>query len=310
MSKHNVNELVLNSFDFENSSLTTIQGGSLIWFLGKEVADILGYKNSRDALNKHIDEEDKKTLMYKDCREMRQANMIWNSNDYSNKTLINESGLYSLVLSSKMPNAKKFKHWVTSEVLPNLRQNGNYSIKGINNNITNFESLGKQIDQALQKYNDDLSMQLDNKMVQIQDDINIRLDEMMEDYQNYFAGLQGTLDSQNYLLANNQHISKDGDSINVPENWRGVSNDVIKHIANVSYGNSRWSGKVRKEIYDKMCSTAKIRIVRRLHEFQRKTNNDKATMVDMIASKREFIVLYLSEVRKLAIETNVWNGEY
>lgn len=89
------------------------------WFVGKDVADVLGYSNSRKALNDHVDAEDKNTVTIRDG--------ITRGNP--NQTVINESGLYSLVLSSKLPSAKKFKRWVTSEVLPALRKTGNYQIK-------------------------------------------------------------------------------------------------------------------------------------------------------------------------------------
>ena len=76
------------------------------WLVGKDVAEVLGYSNSRDALSNHVDEDDKSSVAIYDGRQNR------------NMTIINESALYSLVLSSKLPGAKKFKRWVTSEVLP------------------------------------------------------------------------------------------------------------------------------------------------------------------------------------------------
>ena len=88
------------------------------WFVGKDVAEILGYSNTRDALGKHVDDEDKATVAIHDGSQNR------------NQTVVNESGLYSLILLSKLPDAKIFKRWVTSEVLPALRKNGSYSIAG------------------------------------------------------------------------------------------------------------------------------------------------------------------------------------
>lgn len=87
------------------------------WFVGKDVAEILGYKNTKDALTKHVDDEDK------------LGSQIATSGQNRNMTIINESGLYCLVLSSKLPSAKKFKRWVTSEVLPALRKTGQYQVK-------------------------------------------------------------------------------------------------------------------------------------------------------------------------------------
>ncbi|MFI3327000.1 MAG: BRO family protein [Clostridia bacterium] len=84
------------------------------WFLGKNVADILGYKNTQKAIRDHVDNEDKLTERIVLSGQNREV------------TLINESGLYSLILSSKLPTAKRFKHWVTSEVLPSIRKHGAY----------------------------------------------------------------------------------------------------------------------------------------------------------------------------------------
>lgn len=85
------------------------------WFVAKDVTDILGYSNARDALARHVDEEDKNTVVFHD-----------GTPGNPNQTIINESGLYSLIMSSKLPAAKQFKRWVTSEVLPSIRKNGAY----------------------------------------------------------------------------------------------------------------------------------------------------------------------------------------
>lgn len=101
-----------NSPDF--GSIRIVVMGTEPWFVGKDVAEILGYSNTRDALAKHVDSEDKADVAIHDGRQNRYMSVI------------NESGLYSLVLSSKLPTAKKFKRWVTSEVLPSIRKNGGY----------------------------------------------------------------------------------------------------------------------------------------------------------------------------------------
>lgn len=84
------------------------------WLVGKDVAEVLGYKNTRKALLDHVDEEDK---------GVTKCNTLGGSQEM---TVINESGLYSLVLRSKLPGAKKFRRWVTSEVLPQIRKTGGY----------------------------------------------------------------------------------------------------------------------------------------------------------------------------------------
>lgn len=86
------------------------------WFVGKDVATVLGYTNPRDALSKHVDDEDKGVAK---CDTLGGK---------QNLSVVNESGLYSLIFGSKLPSAKKFKHWVTSEVLPTLRKTGKYEI--------------------------------------------------------------------------------------------------------------------------------------------------------------------------------------
>ena len=87
------------------------------WFVGNDVAHILGYGNPRQGIASHVEDDDK-GVQKLDTPSGKQ-----------NVTIINESGLYSLILSSKLPRAKEFKHWVTSEVLPSIRKTGNYTVK-------------------------------------------------------------------------------------------------------------------------------------------------------------------------------------
>ena len=94
--------------------IRTCQVNNQIMFVGKDVAQALGYSNTRDALRKHVESEDKGTVAIRDTAYETRV------------TLINESGLYALILSSKLPQAKAFKHWVTSEVLPQIRRTGGY----------------------------------------------------------------------------------------------------------------------------------------------------------------------------------------
>lgn len=99
------------------------------WFVGKDIATALGYENATKAIRDHVDNDDKK---------MGVQNVTPSITDSLGRkqypTLINESGLYSLVLSSKLPSAKKFKHWVTSEVLPTIRKTGKYEVPKITPN--------------------------------------------------------------------------------------------------------------------------------------------------------------------------------
>lgn len=102
---------------FENTEFGSVRGIEINgepWLVGKDVAKILGYSNTRDAISKHVDDEDK---------GVAKCDTLGGVQDL---TIINESGLYSLILSSKLPKAKRFKHWVTSEVLPTIRKTGGY----------------------------------------------------------------------------------------------------------------------------------------------------------------------------------------
>lgn len=84
------------------------------WFIGKDIADVLKYQNGSRDINRHVDELD------------RRKEMIHDGNQLKETIVINESGLYSLIFSSKLPKAKEFKRWVTSEVLPTIRKHGVY----------------------------------------------------------------------------------------------------------------------------------------------------------------------------------------
>jgi prophage antirepressor-like protein len=107
-----VNELQI--FNFKGSEVRTVTINNEPYFVGKDVADILGYQNPSRDINRHVDQEDRQNYQ--------------NGSLASNRgmTVINESGLYSLIIGSKLPDAKKFKRWVTSEVLPSIRKHGTY----------------------------------------------------------------------------------------------------------------------------------------------------------------------------------------
>ena len=107
-----MNELKNFSFEGRQIRALTIEGEP--YFVGKDVAEVLGYSNSRKAIADHVDSEDKGVTK---CYTLGGTQQI---------AIINESGLYSLILSSKLPDAKKFKRWVTSEVLPTIRKHGAY----------------------------------------------------------------------------------------------------------------------------------------------------------------------------------------
>lgn len=138
---------------FSNSdlgvNLTTILIDMEPWFIAKEVAATLGYVNTNQAINDNVDERDQKMLSYGDCKELfaniTDAETIENTDDSrgipqiprnnsininsNGMKFINESGLYDLVFASKRPEAKAFKRWVTSEVLPSIRKTGSYGLQ-------------------------------------------------------------------------------------------------------------------------------------------------------------------------------------
>lgn len=109
-----MNQLTIFSNE-EFGTIRAIERDGEPWFVGKDVADILGYSNSRKALSDHVDEEDKNTVTIRD-----------GISGNPNKTIINESGVYALIFGSKLPRAKEFKRWVTNKVLPSIRKHGVY----------------------------------------------------------------------------------------------------------------------------------------------------------------------------------------
>ena len=131
MAKKNVNALVAQVAahdDFGQFRFIKKDNGE-IWFVAVDICKILGYKNSRKAVSDHVEAEDKKSV---DLNSVTNRDGIrdavsdgWIKNEV---TIINESGLYSLIFGSQLPTAKKFKRWVTSEVLPSIRKHGFYAL--------------------------------------------------------------------------------------------------------------------------------------------------------------------------------------
>ena len=115
----------LQLFNFEGQKVRTLKIEDEPYFVGKDVAEILGYAEPRRAVIQHVDKEDRKSLGRKDWGDLC-PNLWTNPSDFTNKAVVNESGVYALIFGSKMPNARKFKRWVTSEVLPAIRKHGAY----------------------------------------------------------------------------------------------------------------------------------------------------------------------------------------
>lgn len=122
---------IFRSEEFGEVRTTVIDGEP--WFVGKDIAEVLGYVDPNKAIAMHVDEEDK--LNDKTASSLGQRGG-W---------FINESGLYSLILSSNMPNAKRFKKWVTSEVLPSIRKHGIYATDNVIDDILNNPDFGIEL---------------------------------------------------------------------------------------------------------------------------------------------------------------------
>lgn len=122
----------LLTFNFENRQVRTLKINEVPYFVGKDVAAILGYKSPTKAIQDHVDKEDRKSKIVKKSQFSQKSEIVkksqlsQNATGYVNVDLITESGVYSLIFGSKLPSAKRFKHWVTSEVLPAIRQHGAY----------------------------------------------------------------------------------------------------------------------------------------------------------------------------------------
>ena len=121
----------LQTFNFENQQVRILEIESEPYFVGKDVAEALGYELARKAILDHVDSEDKQLLSKNETFQNGTLENVPNRGII----IINESGLYSLILSSKLPKAKEFKRWVTSDILPSIRKTGSYSVQQENHAI-------------------------------------------------------------------------------------------------------------------------------------------------------------------------------
>lgn len=161
----------------EFGQVRTVEINGTPWLVGKDVAIALGYKNPSNAILKHVDDEDKRLEVLPQGADTQKRDVpsasagIVKHDTLSGATktaLINESGLYSLILSSKMPKAKAFKHWVTGEVLPALRKNGVYETVKAQQHIEQLEATNAQLNMAIQN--------VSNAKAELADIINLRND--------------------------------------------------------------------------------------------------------------------------------------
>lgn len=199
------------------------------WFVGKDITNALGYEKGRNAIQKYVDEDDALKWGITDSLGREQET-----------TIINESGLYSLIMSSKLPSAKQFKRWVTSEVLPELRKTGSYSVQ-------NFAGLSPETI-ALMKATEALVM-IEKK----QNELEFKVDNT------------------------NQRIDSISDLIVLsPKNWRTESEKIIMMIAEAR-GGTQYIAVTRKEIYNAMDQRLGKRLFDRLKRRRKRMRINGAT---------------------------------
>jgi len=145
----------LKIWNYEDSKVRTVEIDGEIWFVAKDVAEILGYAKPENAVATHVDDEDKTSTLIQGS----------GSNYKSKAIIINESGVYALIFGSKLPTAKKFKRWVTSEVLPSIRHTGSY---GIDNTLSPELQVLIQHERTMQEQQKQLDA-VQNKVEAIQD---------------------------------------------------------------------------------------------------------------------------------------------
>ena len=143
----------LQNFNFSGQDVRIITINDEPWFVGKDVADILGYSNSRKALSDHVDDEDK---------GVTKSDTLGGN---QNITIINESGLYSLILKSKKSEAKQFKRWVTSDVLPTIRKHGAYMTDKKAQDVLHGNGLADLLIQAGEQIK---SLEFDKQQLQVE----------------------------------------------------------------------------------------------------------------------------------------------
>jgi len=164
---------IIKTFNFNNQSLSVYGTIEKPLFRGRDVAIMLGYARPEDAVRAHVFDEDK-------CTTVKHGGGF--------RTLINESGMYALIFGSKLEQARDFKHWITSEVLPSIRKNGQYELrpKYIRKNhelyITNEASLQKEIIDFLRKYEKKYHLKITTPLGELQDTSEKRIESYKMGY--------------------------------------------------------------------------------------------------------------------------------
>lgn len=202
----------------EFGQVRTVEINGTPWLVGKDVAVALGYKNPGKAIIAHVDEEDKRLVVLPQRADTQNRDVPQetdsqngNASPASKTALINESGLYSLILSSKMPKAKAFKHWVTSEVLPAIHKTGAYESFQAKQHIEQLEATNTRLNAAIQAVSSAKQqlaevIDLRGEFIKLRDDRKARFIQAKADYgkmcdslrqaENLVQRAQATLDSR------------------------------------------------------------------------------------------------------------------
>lgn len=233
---------------FENEEfgkVRTIEIDGEPWFSAKDVAEVLGYSNPRDAVARHVDEEDKGVVNHDTLGGVQKINII------------NESGLYALTFSSKLPNAKKFKHWVTSEVIPQIRKTGTY------NGVVDRSKLSPELQMMYMLADSQAKIEIEQKK---QAEQIAKLEERQETIKEAFEPIK--------------------------ENWR---HEIQQKINRIQKATGRQHNLLRTEIYSTLESRAGCDLETRLNNKRNRMRRDGNTVTAI--NKTNYIDVIAEDVR-------------
>ena len=270
----------LQNFDFNNLLVRTVIIENEPWFVGKDVAEILGYSNTKDALLKHVDAEDK------------QGSQFTTSGQKRVMTIVNESGLYNLIIGAAKQGknqeirekAQRFKRWITQEVLPQIRKTGSYQSK------PDISTLSPEL-------------QILNQMTTALTNTAIKQERQKEELQavkNYVGTVGKSVDNIAEIVALNT------------SDWRKQSQAIIRKIA-YKLGAGTAYQEIGKQIYEEVERTARCSLKTRLTNMRKtmalegasKSYRDKKNYLDVIEKDPKLIDIYMHTVKQFAIKYQV-----
>lgn len=251
---------IFNSPEF--GAIRTIEKDGEPWFVGKDIAVALGYEKPTDAVRKHIDVED------------RGISKMETPSGAQETTIINESGLYSLVLSSKLPGAKQFKRWITSEVIPSIRKTGSYSVP------CDLSRLSPEM-----------------QMLKLLTDKAIENELAQQEQARQLHQVEQKVENIRELVGIN------------PNGWREDCRKLIVKIA-YSMGGNEYIRDVNNEVFSLVDKRAGVSLETRLTNKRRrmaeegvcKSKRDRLSKVDVIAEDKKLIEIYIKVVRELVVK--------